>query len=132
MVQLREDAIVPLTYNRAKVETAIDAMTASGSTVIAEGLAWGWRVLSPTEPFTKVEASAHYAADTISSYNNPRWRKVLVLMTDGENDVLSNGQEINSLNGTWYSAYGRGKERLPPTVSAPRRRRPPAPRWTRR
>ena len=31
-------------------------MTARGPTVIPEGLAWGWRVLSPTEPFTKVEA----------------------------------------------------------------------------
>lgn len=34
----------------------------------------------------------------------------MVVMTDGENDVLSNGNQINSLNGTWYSAYGRGKK----------------------
>ncbi|MBI2717725.1 MAG: VWA domain-containing protein [Rhizobiales bacterium] len=102
-------AIVPLTHNRAHVETGIDAMTADGSTVIPEGLAWGWRVLSPTAPFTKVEAGPSTAADAISGYNNPRWRKIMVLMTDGENDVLSNGNEINTLNGTWYSSYGRGK-----------------------
>ena len=30
-------------------------------------------------------------------------------MTDGENVRASNGNELNSLNGTWYSAYGRGK-----------------------
>ncbi|MFT3989419.1 pilus assembly protein TadG-related protein [Aestuariivirga sp.] len=101
--------IVPLTYNRSKIETAIDAMTASGSTVIPEGLAWGWRVLSPTEPFTKVEAGSKNAADTIAPYHHPRWRKVMVLMTDGENDVLSNGSQVNTLNGTWYSSYGRGK-----------------------
>jgi Flp pilus assembly protein TadG len=99
--------IVPLTYNRAHVEAGIDAMTASGSTVIPEGLAWGWRVLSPTEPFTKVEAGPSQPADTISTYNHPRWRKVMVLMTDGENDVLSNGSQVNSLNGGWYSSYGR-------------------------
>jgi|GEM_PF-839913 len=101
--------IVPLTYNRSKIETAIDAMTASGSTVIPEGLSWGWKVLSPTEPFTKVEAGALNPADTISAYHHPRWRKVMVLMTDGENDVLSNGSQVNTLNGTWYSSYGRGK-----------------------
>ena len=101
--------IVPLTYKRANVETGIDLMTASGSTVIPEGLAWGWRALSPTEPFTKVEGSASYSADTISNYNDVRWRKVLVLMTDGQNDVLSGGSQVNTFNGTWYSAYGRGK-----------------------
>lgn len=101
--------IVPLTYNREHVEAGIDLMTASGSTVIPEGLAWGWRTLSPTAPFTKVEASASHAASTISDYHDARWRKVMVLMTDGQNDVLSGGSQVNSFNGTWYSAYGRGK-----------------------
>ena len=45
-------------------------MTARGPTVIPEGLAWGWRVLSPTEPFTKVEAGPTQAATTISPYND--------------------------------------------------------------
>ena len=80
--------MVPLTYDRSKVETGINAMTARGPTVIPEGLAWGWRVLSPTEPFTKVEAGPTQAASTISPYNDARWQKIMVLMTDGENDVL--------------------------------------------
>jgi Flp pilus assembly protein TadG len=105
-------SIVPLTYNRSRVESGINAMTARGPTVIPEGLAWGWRVLSPTEPFTKVEAGPSQPAGTISPYNDARWQKILVLMTDGENDVLSSGNEVNSLNGTWYSAYGRGKEAI--------------------
>lgn len=104
-----KSAVVPLTYDRAGVEDGITAMTSSGSTVIPEGLAWGWRVLSPTEPFTKVEEGPTLPDATISPYNDVRWQKILVLMTDGENDVLSNGNQINSLNGTWYSAYGRGK-----------------------
>ena len=104
-----KSTIVPLTYDRSKIEAGITAMTASGSTVIPEGLAWGWRVISPTEPFTKVEAGPSQAASTISPYNDPQWQKIMVLMTDGENDVLSNGNEVSSLNGGWYSSYGRSK-----------------------
>ncbi len=104
-----KSSIVPMTYNRSKVEAGITAMRASGSTVIPEGLAWGWRVLSPGAPFTKVEAGPTQAASTIAPYGDVRWRKVMVLMTDGENDVMSSGNQINTLNGTWYSAYGRGR-----------------------
>ncbi len=102
--------LVSLTHNRAKIEAGITAMTSSGSTVIPEGIAWGWRALSPTEPLTRVEGTASIPADNIAPYNSARWQKIMVVMTDGENDVLSSGNQINSLNGTWYSAYGRGKE----------------------
>lgn len=101
--------IVPMTYKRANIEAGITAMTANGPTLIAEGLMWGWRAISPTEPFTKVEASASFPADTISTYGHPRWLKIMVLMTDGDND-LSPG--VDTLNGTVYSAYGRGTETL--------------------
>lgn len=101
--------IVPLTHKRANVEAGIDAMAAAGPTLIAEGLSWGMRVMSPTEPFTKVEGTASIPASTISTYGHPRWQKIMVLMTDGDND-LSPG--VDTLNGTVYSAYGRGKETL--------------------
>lgn len=102
-------AIVPLTYKRANVEAGITAMVAAGNTLIAEGVAWGWRVLSPTEPFTKVEASTSFPADTISTYHHPRWLKIMVIMTDGDNDISAG---LDTLNGTTYTAYGRGKETL--------------------
>ncbi len=102
-------AIVPLTYKRANVEAGITAMVAAGNTLIAEGVAWGWRVLSPTEPFTKVEASTSFPADTISTYHHPRWLKIMVIMTDGDNDISAG---VDSLNGTTYTAYGRGKEAM--------------------
>ena len=101
--------IVPLTYNRANVEAGITAMAAAGNTLIAEGVAWGWRVLSPGEPFTKVEASTSFPADTVSTYNHPRWLKIMVIMTDGDNDISAG---VDTLNGTTYTAYGRGKETL--------------------
>lgn len=98
-------AVVPMTYNRSKIEDGITAMSAAGNTLIPEGLAWGWRTLSPGAPFTKVEAGPTIAADTISPYND-KWKKVLVLMTDGENNA-SGG--LNTLNGALYSAYGYAK-----------------------
>jgi hypothetical protein len=101
--------IVPMTYKRSNIEAGINAMSAAGNTLIAEGLAWGMRVQSPTEPFTKVEGTASIPADTISTYGHPRWQKTVVLMTDGDND-LSAG--VDTLNGTVYSSYGRGKETL--------------------
>ncbi len=84
-------------------------MTANGPTLIAEGVAWGYRVLSPTEPFTKVEGTGSIPADTIATYGHPRWRKIMVLMTDGDNDLSPGSYAVN---GTTYSAYGRGKETL--------------------
>lgn len=102
-------AVVPMTYNRDRIEDGISAMTASGNTLIAEGLAWGWRTLSPGEPFTKVEAGPTIPADTISDYGS-KWKKVLVLMTDGENDISAG---LNSLNGSSYNAYGFVSTPLP-------------------
>ncbi len=104
-----KSTIVPMTYNRANVEAGIDAMTAAGPTLIATGLAWGMRAMSPGEPFTKVEGTSSIPPDTIAAYGHPRWQKTVVLMTDGDND-LSAG--LDDLNGTVYSAYGRAKEPL--------------------
>ena len=97
-----KSAVVPMTYNRDRIEDGITAMSASGNTLIPEGLAWGWRTLSPGEPFTKVEAGPTIPADTISDYGD-KWKKVLVLMTDGENDISAG---LNSMNGSTYNAYG--------------------------
>jgi hypothetical protein len=97
--------IVPMTHDRGKIEDAIDAMTADGNTVIPEGVAWGWRTLSPGEPFTKVEGSGGIAASTISPYNDARWQKIMVIMTDGDNNVSGGNYSLNS---SLYSAYGFG------------------------
>jgi Flp pilus assembly protein TadG len=85
-------AIVPLTDSRAVIEAGIDAMTPRGNTVLPEGLAWGWRVMSPTAPFTEGAA-----------YTDKKWRKVVVFMTDGQNDVSAGA---NTLNGSYYTSYG--------------------------
>lgn len=62
--------------------SAINALVADGNTVIPAGLLWGWRVLSPTVPFTQG-----------APYDDEKWIKALVLLTDGEN-MVSGGQVI--------------------------------------
>ncbi len=101
--------IVPMTYDRSRVEAGLNAMTPEGNTVIPEGLAWGLKVLSPTEPFTQVEGFGANAATTISTYGNPRWMKVMLLMTDGDNNVSPGTYTTNS---SPYTAYGFAGEVL--------------------
>jgi Flp pilus assembly protein TadG len=83
--------IVPLTTNESLLQTNVAAMRhwSGGGTNQAEGLAWGWRVLSPTAPFTE---GRPYGDDV---------RKVIVLMSDGENTNVGNDPVMASD----YSAY---------------------------
>jgi Flp pilus assembly protein TadG len=83
--------IVPLTSNETVIQANISAMRhwSGGGTNQAEGLAWGWRVLSPGSPFTD---GAPYGPDV---------RKVIVLMSDGENTNVG----TDAVMATDYSAY---------------------------
>jgi Flp pilus assembly protein TadG len=101
--------VIPMTYDRATVVAGIDAMTASGPTLIAEGLAWGYRVASPGAPFTRVQGSGLIPQANIAPYDSPRWKKYMVLMTDGDNDL---GAGSYGFNNTTYSAYGFGGETM--------------------
>ena len=85
------DPILPLSADRDEVVATIDSLSHwNGSgTNTAEGVAWGWRVLSPSEPFD--EGAAYGEA-----------RKVMVLMTDGVNNVDPAPHDSMSD----YSAYG--------------------------
>jgi Flp pilus assembly protein TadG len=87
-----------LTNVKAPVLQTIRNMRADGYTHVAEGVAWGLRVLSPGEPFTEGV-----------SFTNKEIRKAMVLLTDGENtfDAESNH------NRSTYTAYGYlGQKRL--------------------
>jgi Mg-chelatase subunit ChlD len=68
--------IVELTNDKSRMRDAIDAMQPGGFTHIPQGLAWGWRVLSPGAPFTQGVA-----------YDDPKTQKALVLLSDGKNTV---------------------------------------------
>ena len=84
-------AILPLTATQATVTTKINGLNVQGATSIMEGAMWGWRVLSPTEPFTQAEP-----------YDEAETKKVLVLMSDGRNTYYPNNKFVKS----WYEQYG--------------------------
>ncbi len=96
--------ITPLTNVKEDLLDAIDDMGASGYTHIPVGMVWGWRVLSPTTPYTEgVE------------YDDEDWNKAIILLTDGVNTVDTESTH-NTSN---YSAYGFLNEgRLGPTSSS--------------
>ena len=85
-------AITAMTSTQATINTAIDALTPKGSTVIPAGLLWGWRAISPTAPFTEGAA-----------YDDEKYVKAIILLTDGENDV---NQGANGINESSYNAFG--------------------------
>ncbi|MEO8667730.1 MAG: pilus assembly protein [Bauldia sp.] len=83
-------AITPLTKTKATVTTAINNLVALGATSIDAGLAWGWRVLSPALPFTEGRA-----------YTEEGNKKIIILMTDGENTYYPNSKLLKSWYGDW-------------------------------
>jgi Mg-chelatase subunit ChlD len=90
-------AILPLTSTRSSVETAVDGMVASGWTNVPEGVMWGWRVLSPGAPFDEGRAEG--------TTGN---RKIMVVMTDGENTYQTQDNHNQSMYGAFgYATAGR-------------------------
>ena len=83
-----EQMVVPLTSDENLLLTAADNMEAEGSTLGNFGMVWGWRLISPQEPFTE-------GAD----YDDEQWEKVVLIMTDG----------VNTMSNV-YTAYGRTNE----------------------
>ncbi len=88
-------AILPLTSSRSTLETKVNALVANGYTNVAEGAAWAWRVLSPTAPFVEGR-----------SYGDRSNKKIMIVMTDGDNRVLAAPQHNKSV----YAAYGYGSQ----------------------
>jgi len=80
-----------LTTSFSTLLTEIDNLEASGNTNIPIGLMWGWNTLTPQAPFSDGVA-----------YNAPDTKKIIVLMTDGENTM---SQRDTPNDGT-YAATG--------------------------
>ncbi|AZN71195.1 TadE/TadG family protein [Georhizobium profundi] len=83
--------ILPLTSDYDLIKERIDGLVAEGATNMLEGVTWGWRVLSPGEPFAEGRAK--------SVANN---EKIMIFLTDGANTW---NQLSNSL-GSMYSSFG--------------------------
>ncbi|GGD01006.1 pilus assembly protein TadG-related protein [Aquisalinus flavus] len=110
--------ITPLTGTKSQVISALNAMTAwnRGGTFADIGMAWGIRTLSPGEPFTQ---SADYddPKTGVPIWESNRWRRAIVLMTDGDNVVYNAGNEGSRVaagsEGSDITGYGRlGEARM--------------------
>ncbi|MEZ5791109.1 MAG: hypothetical protein R3D34_10085 [Nitratireductor sp.] len=90
-----------LTKTQSTIESAVNAMQPNGNTNIQEGVAWGWRTLSPGEPFTEGR-----------EYNDEENRKYMIVLTDGNNTYNTvNNPERHLLwrLGLWQTrTYRRG------------------------
>ncbi len=89
--------LLPLTTDMNAVRTRINSMVSRGATYIPTGLLWGWNVLDASAPFTEGRTKA-----ALKEMNG---RKVLVLMTDGENTIspsypTHDGRDIATSNST--------------------------------
>ncbi|CAN5400195.1 hypothetical protein BH10PSE5_BH10PSE5_29910 [soil metagenome] len=86
--------VIPLTTSSATIKTGITSMTAVGETNIPLGLVWGWHALAPAGPFTLG-----------SPYGTAHVRKIIILMTDGEN-TMNDPSKSNESNGSFYGGLG--------------------------
>ena len=87
------DPLTPLTNNAQLMRDRIAAMKAwdIAGTNVAQGMVWGWSVLSPTAPFTEGVA-----------YNDNGTQKTMIVLTDGENNVTT----ASNRNLSHFSSYG--------------------------
>ena len=83
------NTIAPMTKNVTDIKDAVRDMVPHGTTYIPAGLIWGWRTLQEAQPLTQVQ------------HASPGSQKVMVLMTDGANEV-SLGESVPWSNGIFH------------------------------
>jgi hypothetical protein len=98
------DAITPLTNDTVLMQQRIEAMMPwdNSGTNVAQGMMWGWSVLSPTPPFTE---GAPYEDDQQAGLS--KTQKAMIVLTDGENQVWGGFETHNKSD---YTAYGYVRE----------------------
>lgn len=96
-----------LTAAADTLNTAIDNMNANGSTMVASGLMWGWRMLAPSWR-GQWDAGSSLPRNTGAGIN-----KVLVLLTDGDNEVFGYDQPYNDGKYYFFSSYGDARHVKP-------------------
>lgn len=107
----KSEPVTALTTSKRDISNAIRDMKANGNTNIHQGIVWGWRVLSPQEPFT----GGREIPDENSDEEHKRF---LIVMSDGANTY---GSASGTHNITRYEAYGFGtEERLGNGIDQPR------------
>ena len=84
-------AMMPLGEDWTALNAKIDAMTPTGNTNVTIGLAWGFQLLSPVEPFNAPEPA-------------PDLDKAIVMLTDGTNTQNRWSSSSSSIDARTQSA----------------------------
>lgn len=80
-----------LSGDRRQIKQALEKMRAEGSTYQDIGLSWALRMLSPRSEW---HALFRYSSENAPRpFDTTRTRKVIVLLTDGQNSANANGEE---------------------------------------
>jgi Flp pilus assembly protein TadG len=64
--------VLPLTSDQSALQAEINALPTANNTYPDIGMVWGWRLISPSFPFTEG-----------ASYSDNTWSKTVIMMTDG-------------------------------------------------
>jgi len=105
-------AITPLVASRTTVQAGIDEMQPwhRGGTFSNQGLAWGWRILSP-------RWQGLWGGDTPAelpfAYTEPNMEKVIILLTDGVNQWYDWPGDRWSIDGEDHYSGLPGSNRYP-------------------
>jgi Flp pilus assembly protein TadG len=101
-------AVTPFTSQKSDIDAAIDEMAPwrRGGTMSSTGLAWGWRILSPRWRGLWDHEEVTLPLD----YEEPLMEKVVIILTDGENQFYDASSDDPPLSD--YTAYQRIDEEL--------------------
>ncbi|MEM9599469.1 MAG: TadE/TadG family type IV pilus assembly protein [Pseudomonadota bacterium] len=88
--------VTPLSTDFTAMKTKINALTTGGTTYLAGGLAWGWRTLDKSAPYTEAAAST-----------DPNLMSAMIFMTDGANN-RSRGDSYWSSSGVKHNRGSDG------------------------
>jgi Flp pilus assembly protein TadG len=107
-----------LTNDQPTLTKAIGKMTAGGSTIIPEGLLWGWRMLSSSWSNSVAKGNGWISTD--SSFPKPETtvglQRVMIVLTDGENQIGAAGSIPNDLYFNGLSGVGSNSLAAPTVV----------------
>ena len=107
-----------LTGNQSTLQKAINKMTAGGSTIIPTGLLWGWRMLSSSWSNNVANGNGWISNDP--SLPKPETmqalQRVMIVLTDGENQIGAAGTIPNDLYFNGLSGVGN-RSLAAPTVA---------------
>lgn len=89
------DEMLPLSGDRTAVLNKVKSLNywESGGTITSEGVAWGWRALSPVKLF----------ANPAKDYGVTQ--KIMIIMSDGANSLIADGNKDGATYSE-YTAYG--------------------------